>query len=148
MDFVAWIPDLTICEQQWHRPECATAQSDQLFLILPLKVYKLKLNLRLIPLNMFKSSSVFPWLFQGGVSFVDHFYHLSLMLIFVMLFCLFLAAFWSPAGKGLTSWLSCVLCFLNMFLALFHMAFRIRCGTWLYRFLIFAFLSTIFTTLI
>ena len=33
------------------------------------------------------------------------------MFIFVMLSCLFLAALWSPAGKGLTSWLSCVLCF-------------------------------------
>ena len=26
----------------------------------------------------------------------------------VMLSCLFLAALWSPAGKGLTSWLSCM----------------------------------------
>ena len=26
--------------------------------------------------------------------------------------CLFFAALWSPAGKGLNSWLSCVLCFL------------------------------------
>ena len=25
--------------------------------------------------------------------------------------CLFLVAFWSPAGKELTSWLSCLLCF-------------------------------------
>ena len=32
--------------------------------------------------------------------------------VFVMLSCLFLAALWSPAGKGLTSLLSCVLCFL------------------------------------
>ena len=30
----------------------------------------------------------------------------------VILSCLFLAAVWSPAGKGLTSWLSCMLCFL------------------------------------
>ena len=32
-------------------------------------------------------------------------------LISVVLSCLFLAAMWSPAGKGLTSWLSCMLCF-------------------------------------
>ena len=29
--------------------------------------------------------------------------------VFVMLSCLFIAALWSPAGKGLTSWLSCVM---------------------------------------
>ena len=29
-----------------------------------------------------------------------------------MLSCLFFAALWSPAGKELTSWLSCVLCFI------------------------------------
>ena len=34
------------------------------------------------------------------------------MLVYVVLLCLFLAALWSPAGKGLTSWLSCMLCFL------------------------------------
>ena len=30
----------------------------------------------------------------------------------VMLSCLFIVALWSPAGKGLTSWLSCMLCYL------------------------------------
>ena len=34
------------------------------------------------------------------------------MPVCVVLSCLFLAALWSPAGKGLTSWLSCVLSFL------------------------------------
>ena len=29
----------------------------------------------------------------------------SLCLVFIMLSCLFIAALWSPAGKGLTSWL-------------------------------------------
>ena len=32
--------------------------------------------------------------------------------VFVILSCLFLVALRSPAGKGLTSWLSFVLCFL------------------------------------
>ena len=27
-----------------------------------------------------------------------------------MLSCLFIAALWSPTGKGLTSWLTCVVC--------------------------------------
>ena len=31
--------------------------------------------------------------------------------VFVLLSCLFIAALWSPAGKGLTSWLSCI-CYL------------------------------------
>ena len=30
-------------------------------------------------------------------------------LVFVMLSCLFIDALWSPAGKGLTSWLSFVM---------------------------------------
>ena len=34
------------------------------------------------------------------------------MSVCVVLLCLFLAALWSPAGKELTSWLSCVLFFL------------------------------------
>ena len=32
-----------------------------------------------------------------------------LCLVFAMLSCLFIAALWSPAGKGLTSWLSFVM---------------------------------------
>ena len=42
---------------------------------------------------------------QGGASFVDHLCYFCLVL-----FCfharLFVDALWSPAGKGLTSWLS------------------------------------------
>ena len=33
----------------------------------------------------------------------------NLCLVFVMLSCLFIAALWSSAGKGLTSWLSFVM---------------------------------------
>ena len=47
-----------------------------------------------------------------GASFVDIFFYLCFMFIFAMLYCLFLAALWLPAGKGLASWPSCVLCFL------------------------------------
>ena len=35
------------------------------------------------------------------------------MFVCVMLLCLFLVALWSPAGKGLTSWLSCLLSFVT-----------------------------------
>ena len=34
-------------------------------------------------------------------------------LLCVMLWCLLLEALWSPARKGLTSWLSCLLCFVT-----------------------------------
>ena len=37
-----------------------------------------------------------------------------------MLSCLFIAALWPPAGKGLTSWLSGLGCFI-VFLSLTHM---------------------------
>ena len=43
---------------------------------------------------------------------MDRFCKLCFMLVHVVLSCLFLATLWSPAGKGLTSWLSCMLCFL------------------------------------
>ena len=38
---------------------------------------------------------------------MDHMRHFSL--VFVMLSCLFVAALWSPAGKGLNSWLLIVM---------------------------------------
>ena len=37
------------------------------------------------------------------------FCYLCFVFVFVMLSCLFPAAFWSPAGYGLTSWRSCVM---------------------------------------
>ena len=38
---------------------------------------------------------------------MDHLCYICL--VFVMLSCLFIAALWSPDGKGLTSWLSFVM---------------------------------------
>ena len=40
------------------------------------------------------------WLFQGSAYFADSFSYLFIMLVFVMLSCLLLAALWSPAGRG------------------------------------------------
>ena len=45
----------------------------------------------------------------------------------VILSFLFLAALWSPAGKGLASWFSFMLCFLA-FLSLSNMMHWVRCG--------------------
>ena len=44
----------------------------------------------------------------------------------VMLSRLLIAALWSPAGKGLTSWLSIVM--FNCVLSLSHVVAWVRCG--------------------
>ena len=61
-------------------------------------------------------------------------------LVFLMLSPLFIAALWSPAWKGLTSWLFLVM--LIVFFLIFNVIFCLRCGTWLYYFLIFAVVLT------
>ena len=53
---------------------------------------------------------------------------------------LFICALWSPAGKRLTSWLSFVVSCCEC--VTFPLVSRVRYGTWLYRFLIFAPLLT------
>ena len=55
---------------------------------------------------------------------MDHLCYLCL--VFVMLSRLFIAALWSPAGKGLTSWLSFVM---FVFLSLSHLVSWGRRGT-------------------
>ena len=45
--------------------------------------------------------------FEGGTSFVDHLCYLCL--VFVILLRLFIAALWSPEGKGLTPWILLVI---------------------------------------
>ena len=66
--------------------------------------------------------------------FVDHL--CILCLVFLMILLLFIAALWSPARKGLTSWLLLVM--FIVFLLLSHVVSWVRCGSWLYCFLIFA----------
>ena len=68
-----------------------------------------ELRVRLAPLNRFKpSSKIFYWPFQGGTSFVDLFMFLFCLMFTMFCARLFICALWSPAGKGLTSWLSFV----------------------------------------
>ena len=57
-----------------------------------------------------------------------------------MLSRLFIAALWSPAGKGLTYWLLFVMFIVILLLS--HVVSWVRCATELYRFLIFAPLLT------
>ena len=46
--------------------------------------------------------------FQGGTSFVDLLCFCSVLCLLCLCAGLFICALWSPAGKGLTSWLSFV----------------------------------------
>ena len=54
---------------------------------------------------------------------------------------LFVDALWSPAGKGLTSWLSSVMS--NCDVVTFPLVSWVRCGACFYRFLIFALFLTL-----
>ena len=88
-----------------------------------------------MPWNRFKpSSKIFlltvprRYFFCGSIVF--------LCLVFLMLSHLFFAALRSPAWKGLTSWLLLVMFIVVLLLS--HVVSWFRCGTWLYRFLIFA----------
>ena len=68
-----------------------------------------ELRVRLVPLNRFKpSSKIFYWLFQGGTSFLDLLCFCSVLCLLCLCARLFICALWSPAGEGLTSWLSFV----------------------------------------
>ena len=68
-----------------------------------------ELRVRLAPLNRFKpSSKIFYWPFQGGTPFVDLLCFCSVLCLLCLCARLFICALWSPAGKGLTSWLSFV----------------------------------------
>ena len=54
---------------------------------------------------------------------------------------LFVDALWSPAGKGLTSWLSFVMSYCDV--VTFPLVSRVSCGACSYRFLIFALFLTL-----
>ena len=100
-----------------------------------------ELRVRLAPLNRFKpSSKIFYWLFQDGTSFMDLSCFCSVLCLLCLCARLFICALGSPAGKGLTSWLSFVVS--NYEFVTFLLVSWVRCGTWLYRFLIFAPLLT------
>ena len=89
------------------------------------------------PLNWFKpSSKIFYWPFQGLTSFVDLLWVFSILCLLCLCTRLFICALWSPAGKGLTSWLSFVVSYCEF--VTFPLVSWVRCGTWLHRLLFFA----------
>ena len=57
---------------------------------------------------------------------------------------LFICALWSPAEKGLTSWLSFVMS--NCEFVTLPLVSWVRCGTLMYRFLLFAPLLTVLSS--
>ena len=59
-----------------------------------------------------------------------------LFLVYLMCLRLFIAPLLSPAGKAQISWLLLVMFIVYLFLS--HVVYLVRCGTRLYRFLIFA----------
>ena len=61
------------------------------------------------------------------------FYVFYVLRLLCLCACLFICALWSPAGKGLTSWLSFVVS--NCEFVTIPLVSWVRCGTWLYRFL-------------
>ena len=75
----------------------------------------------------------FYWPFKGGASFVDHYltkmwinYVISVLFLLCFRARLFIGALWSPAGKGLTSWLSFVMS--NCEVVTFPLVSWVRCG--------------------
>ena len=71
--------------------------------------------------------SIFSVRSKAAVSFVDHLCYLCL--VFVLFSRLFIAALWSPEGKGLTSWLLFVMYIVFLLLSyLVHVSWD-RCGT-------------------
>ena len=61
------------------------------------------------------------------ISFVDHLCYLCLVVS--MHSRLFIAALWSPAGKGLTSWFLFVMFNCECVLSLSHVVSWVRCGS-------------------
>ena len=77
-------------------------------------------------MNRFQpSSKYFVDRSKAVLFFVDHVCCLGL--VFLMLSRLFIAVWWSPAGKGLTSWL--LLDMFIVFLLLSHVISWVSCGT-------------------
>ena len=74
-----------------------------------------------------------------GASLVDYLSCFYLVLLYFRA-RLFVDALWSPAWKGLTSWLSFVMS--NCDVVIFPLVTWVRCGAQWYRFLIFALFLT------
>ena len=100
-----------------------------------------ELRARLVRLNRFKpSSKIFCWPFQGGTSFVDLLcfcFVLCLLFLCASVYMCFVVTCWEGAD------LLALVCGVCCEFVTFPLVSWVRCGTWLYRFLIFAPLLTL-----
>ena len=100
-----------------------------------------ELRVRLAPLNRFKpSSKIFYWPFQGSTSFVDLLCFVLSCVCYVLcasVYMCFVVTCWERAD------LLALVCGVFCEFVTFPLVSWVRCGTWLYRFLIFATLLTL-----
>ena len=100
-----------------------------------------ELRVRLAPLNRFKpSSKIFYWPFQGGTSFVDLLCFCSVLCLLCLcasVYMCFVVTCWERAD------LLALVCGVFCEFVTFPLVSWVRCGSWLYRFLIFAPLLTL-----
>ena len=103
-----------------------------------------ELRVRLAPLNRFKpSSKIFYWPFQGGTSFVDLLCFCSVLCLLYLcasVYMCFVVTCWERAD------LLALVCGVFCEFVTFPLVSWVRCGTWLYRFLIFEPLLTFITS--
>ena len=89
------------------------------------------------PLNLLSPPVKFYWPFQGGTSFVDLLCFCSAMSLSASVYMCFVVTCWERADL-----FALVCCVCSEFVT-FPLVCLVRCGTWLYRFLIFAPLLTL-----
>ena len=97
----------------------------------------LEIRVRLVPSNIIKPPVIFLLSIPRRCFFCGPCF---LFVFRVILSCLFLAALWSPAGKGLNSWHSCMWCLLVFWHSPFDV--MVKWGIWLSGFLIVVFFFT------
>ena len=91
--------------------------------------------------NRFKPSSKMFFYRSKAVLLLWIIYLISVLFLVCFSARQLINALWSSAGKGLTSWLSSVMS--NCDVVTFPLVSWVRCGTWLYQFLIFALFLTL-----
>ena len=100
-----------------------------------------ELRVRLAPWNRLSSPVKYFTDRSKAVHLLWIFYVFSALCLLCLCARLFICALWSPARKGLTSWLLFVVSYCEF--VTFPLVSWVRCGTWLYRFLIFSPLLTL-----
>ena len=104
--------------------------------------FQVILNVCLYKLGFKPSSKIFYWPFQGGTSFVDLLCFCSVLCLLCLcasVYMCFVVTCWERAD------LLALVCGVFCEFVTFPLVSWVRCGTWLYRFLIFAPLLTFIT---